>query len=68
MGKLKGIIQFTGSFDGLSFYESGGKIIVRKRVVLMARKSKRNRNMRGFGRTVLSLAMWQRFVKISVKV
>lgn len=30
MGKLKGIIQFTGSFDGLSFYESGGKIIVRK--------------------------------------
>ncbi|MBC8884624.1 hypothetical protein H9X57_18285 [Flavobacterium piscinae] len=49
MGKLKGIIQFTGSFDGLSFYESGGKIIVRKRVVLMARKSKRNRNMRGSG-------------------
>ena len=30
MGKLKGIIQFTGSFDGLSFYESGGRIIVRK--------------------------------------
>jgi hypothetical protein len=30
MGKLKGIIQFTGSFEGLSFYEMNGQIIVRK--------------------------------------
>ena len=30
MGKLKGIIQFTGQLDGLSFYEMNGKIIVRK--------------------------------------
>ena len=30
MGKLKGIIQFTGQIDGLSFYEMNGKIIVRK--------------------------------------
>ena len=30
MGKLKGILQFTGSFDGLSFFESDGKIIVRR--------------------------------------
>ena len=30
MGKLKGIIQFTGKLDGLSFYEMNGKIIVRK--------------------------------------
>lgn len=30
MGSLKGILQFTGQFDGLSFYEMNGKIIVRK--------------------------------------
>lgn len=30
MGKLKGIIQFTGQLDGLSFYEMNGKIVVRK--------------------------------------
>ena len=30
MGKLKGIIQFTGQIDGLSFYEMNGKIVVRK--------------------------------------
>ncbi|MFY7885063.1 MAG: hypothetical protein ACOVOV_09495 [Dolichospermum sp.] len=30
MGKLKGIIQFTGHFNGLSFYELNGKIVVRK--------------------------------------
>lgn len=30
MGKLKGILQLTGNFDGLSFYETNGKIIVRK--------------------------------------
>ena len=30
MGKLKGIIQFTGKLDGLSFYEVNGKIVVRK--------------------------------------
>ena len=30
MGKLKGIVQFTGHFDGLSFYEVQGKIVVRK--------------------------------------
>lgn len=30
MGKLKGIVQFTGQLDGLSFYEMNGKIIVRK--------------------------------------
>ncbi|MEO8515272.1 MAG: hypothetical protein ABI426_00940 [Flavobacterium sp.] len=30
MGKLKGIIQITGKIDGLSFYEVGGKIVVRK--------------------------------------
>ena len=30
MGKLTGLIQFTGKFDGLSFYEMNGKIVVRK--------------------------------------
>ena len=30
MGKLEGIIRFTGSFDGLSFYKSRGKIVVRR--------------------------------------
>jgi hypothetical protein len=30
MGRLKGILKFTGSFDGLSFFESDGKIIVRR--------------------------------------
>ena len=30
MGKLKGIVQFTGNFEGISFYESDGKIIVRR--------------------------------------
>lgn len=30
MGELKGIVQFTGHIDGLSFYEMNGKIIVRK--------------------------------------
>ena len=30
MGKLKGIVQLTGSFNGLSFYELNGKIVVRK--------------------------------------
>jgi hypothetical protein len=30
MGKLKGIVQFTGNFEGISFYESEGKIIIRR--------------------------------------
>jgi hypothetical protein len=30
MGKLTGLIKFTGKIDGLSFYEMNGKIIVRK--------------------------------------
>lgn len=30
MGKLTGLIQFTGKFDGLSFYEMNGEIAVRK--------------------------------------
>jgi len=30
MGKLKGIVQFTGHFDRLSFYEMRGKIVVRE--------------------------------------
>ncbi|MBA4317941.1 MAG: hypothetical protein C0412_06025 [Flavobacterium sp.] len=30
MGKLDGIIRFTGSFDGLSFYKLNGKIVVRR--------------------------------------
>lgn len=30
MGKLKGILKITGSFDGLSFFELDGKIIVRR--------------------------------------
>lgn len=30
MGKLKGLIQFTGALDGMSFYELDGKVIVRK--------------------------------------
>lgn len=30
MGKLTGLLQFTGKLDGLSFYEMQGKIIVRK--------------------------------------
>jgi hypothetical protein len=30
MGKLKGILKITGQFDGLSFYEVNGKIVVRK--------------------------------------
>jgi hypothetical protein len=30
MGKLTGLIAFTGKIDGLSFYEMNGKIIVRK--------------------------------------
>lgn len=30
MGKLHGILQFTGKLDGLSFYAMNGKIIVRK--------------------------------------
>jgi hypothetical protein len=30
MGKLKGILQLTGNFDGLSFFERDGKIIVRR--------------------------------------
>jgi hypothetical protein len=30
MVKLKGIIQFTGHFNGMSFYEVNGKIVVRK--------------------------------------
>lgn len=30
MAKLKGIVQFTGNLEGLSFYEMQGKIIMRK--------------------------------------
>lgn len=30
MGKLKGIVQFTGHFNGLSFYQMNGQIVVRK--------------------------------------
>ena len=35
MGELKGIIQFTGNFNGLSFYKGrNGKIIVTKKLCL----------------------------------
>lgn len=30
MGRLKGLLKITGQFDGLSFYELNGKIVVRK--------------------------------------
>lgn len=38
MGKLKGIVQFTGSFNGLSFMSSMVKLLYEKQVDLMARK------------------------------
>jgi hypothetical protein len=44
MGKLKGIVQFTGSFDGLSFYEMNGKIVVRKTGGFDGEKIKNNAN------------------------
>jgi hypothetical protein len=30
MGRLKGLLKITGQFDGLSFYELNGKIVVRR--------------------------------------
>ena len=30
MAKLKGIVQFTGSLDGFTFYKLGGEMVVRK--------------------------------------
>ena len=44
MGKLKGIMQFTGQIDGLSFYEANGKIIVRKTGGFDGEKIKNNAN------------------------
>lgn len=44
MGKLKGIVQFTGSFNGLSFYELNGKIVVRKTGGFDGDKIKKNTN------------------------
>jgi len=44
MGKLKGIVQFTGSFNGLSFYELNGKIVVRKTGGFDGEKIKKNAN------------------------
>ena len=44
MGKLKGIVQFTGKFDGLSFYELNGKIVVRKTGGFDGEKIKKNAN------------------------
>ena len=44
MGKLKGIIQFTGQIDGLSFYEMNGKIIVRKTGGFDGKKIKNDAN------------------------
>ena len=44
MGKLKGIVQFTGSFNGLSFYELNGKIVVRKTGGFDGDKIKKNAN------------------------
>lgn len=44
MGKLKGIVQFTGNFNGLSFYELNGKIVVRKTGGFDGEKIKKNAN------------------------
>ena len=44
MGKLKGIVQFTGSFNGLSFYELNGKIVVRKTGGFDGEKIKKSAN------------------------
>lgn len=44
MGKLKGIVQFTGHFDGLSFYEMNGSIIVRKTGGFIGEKIKNDSN------------------------
>lgn len=44
MGKLKGIVQFTGHFDGLSFYEMNGSIIVRKTGGFIGEKIKNDPN------------------------
>lgn len=44
MGKLKGILQFTGSFNGLSFYEMKGEIIIRKTGGFDGEKIKKNAN------------------------
>jgi len=44
MGKLKGIVQFTGSFNGLSFYEMNGQIVVRKTGGFDGEKIKKNAN------------------------
>lgn len=44
MGKLKGIVQFTGHFDGLSFYEVQGKIVVRKTGGFDGEKIKKDSN------------------------
>ena len=44
MGKLMGLIKFTGKFDGLSFYEVNGKIVVRKTGGFDSEKIKTNSN------------------------
>lgn len=44
MGKLRGIIQFTGKFDDLSFYEMNGKIVIRKTGGFDGEKIKKNAN------------------------
>ena len=44
MGKLKGILQFTGQIDGLSFYEMNGKIVIRKTGGFDGEKIKNNAN------------------------
>lgn len=44
MGKLTGLIQFTGKFDGLSFYEMNGEIVVRKTGGFDGEKIKTNSN------------------------
>jgi len=44
MGKLKGIVQFTGKFDGLSFYEMNDKIVIRKTGGFDGEKIKNNAN------------------------
>lgn len=55
MGKLKGIIQLTGKFDGLSFYEMNGKIVVRKTGGFDGDKIKNNAIMLVLEKTVLNL-------------
>ncbi|MEN9335056.1 MAG: hypothetical protein RLZZ500_43 [Bacteroidota bacterium] len=44
MGKLEGLIQFTGQLEGLSFYRMNGKIIVRKTGGFNGKKIKEDAN------------------------